>query len=54
MLGKRIEEGNYKNQTAEEDEIDLVISGMTLDEKISQMIIPAMRTWNGENVTLNS
>ncbi len=38
-------------QTAEADEIDRIISGMTLDEKISQMIIPAMRTWNGENVT---
>lgn len=28
-----------------------ILAGMTLDEKISQMIIPAMRTWNGTNVT---
>ena len=34
-----------------EKSIDKVIAEMTLDEKISQMIIPAMRTWNGVNVT---
>ncbi len=28
-----------------------IVSKMTLDEKISQMIIPAIRTWNEENVT---
>ena len=28
-----------------------VVSHMTLDEKLSQMIIPAIRTWNGDEVT---
>ena len=28
-----------------------LLSAMTLDEKISQMIIPAIRTWDEENVT---
>ncbi len=28
-----------------------ILSSMTLDEKISQMIIPAIRTWDEENVT---
>lgn len=32
-------------------DIDAIVAGMTLDEKISQMIIPAIRTWNGTNVT---
>ena len=39
------------NSGTAEKEIDQVIAGMTLDEKISQMIIPAMRTWDGVNVT---
>lgn len=34
-----------------EKRIDRVISKMTLDEEISQMIIPAIRSWNGENIT---
>ena len=34
-----------------ESAVDKVISGMTMDEKISQMIIPAIRTWNGQDVT---
>ena len=34
-----------------EKKINKVVSKMTLDEKISQMIIPAIRTWNEENVT---
>ena len=28
-----------------------ILAGMSLDEKVSQMIVPAIRTWNGENVT---
>lgn len=28
-----------------------ILSSMTLDDKISQMILPAMRTWEGEKVT---
>ena len=28
-----------------------IVEAMSLDEKISQMIIPAFRTWNGEEVT---
>ena len=31
-----------------------ILSSMTLDEKISQMIIPAIRTWDEENVTVLS
>ena len=31
--------------------VDKVVEGMTMDEKISQMIIPAIRTWNGQDVT---
>ena len=31
--------------------VEEMISSMTLDDKISQMIIPAIRTWNEENVT---
>ena len=31
--------------------IDSVIENMSMDEKISQMIIPAFRTWNGTNMT---
>ncbi len=34
-----------------EGKINRIISKMSLDEKISQMIIPAIRTWNEENVT---
>ncbi|WP_051545514.1 glycoside hydrolase family 3 protein [Butyrivibrio sp. MC2021] len=33
------------------DKMDKVITKMTMDEKISQMIIPAIRTWNEEKVT---
>ena len=31
--------------------IDNIIANMTLDEEISQMLIPAFRTWNGANMT---
>lgn len=31
--------------------IDNAIDGMTLKEKIGQMLMPDFRTWNGENVT---
>lgn len=31
--------------------ISELVKKMSLDEKISQMIIPAFRTWNEENVT---
>ncbi|MCR5733104.1 MAG: glycoside hydrolase family 3 protein [Lachnospiraceae bacterium] len=34
-----------------ENIMDNIIAGMSMDEKISQMIIPAFRTWNDENVT---
>lgn len=36
---------------ATDRKIDKVVSKMTLDEKVSQMIIPACRTWNDENIT---
>lgn len=35
----------------EGENVEMILSSMTLDEKISQMIIPAIRTWNEENVT---
>ncbi len=31
--------------------MDKIIKNMTMDDEISQMIIPAIRTWNEENVT---
>ncbi|MDO4805205.1 MAG: glycoside hydrolase family 3 protein, partial [Lachnospiraceae bacterium] len=34
-----------------EAKIDRTVKKMSLDEKISQMIIPAIRTWNEEDVT---
>lgn len=36
---------------AAERKIDRIIREMSMDEKISQMIIPAIRTWDEENVT---
>ena len=33
------------------DRAQNIVSEMSMDEKISQMIIPAIRTWNEENVT---
>jgi beta-N-acetylhexosaminidase len=35
---------------SEEGDIDAILSKMTLDEKVSQLIIPAIRTWNENNV----
>ena len=40
-----------KAHAAEDDRISSIIAGMTLDEKVSQMIIPAIRTWDDVNVT---
>ena len=37
-------------QADEPTDVDAIVASMTLDEKISQMIIPAMRTWDGSNV----
>ena len=37
--------------TAADGTIEGIVANMTLDEKISQMIIPAIRTWNGTSVT---
>jgi len=34
-----------------ERRLSRIISGMSLDERISQMIIPAIRTWNKQAVT---
>ncbi|MCR5420535.1 MAG: glycoside hydrolase family 3 protein [Lachnospiraceae bacterium] len=45
----------YNNETDIDNTIEAVVAKMSLDEKISQMIIPSMRTWEEENVTdLNS
>ena len=46
---------NAEQQTSSEGttatRVEQILTEMTLDEKISQMIIPAIRTWNQENVT---
>lgn len=39
------------NTLPAETGIDRIVAEMTMDEKISQMIIPAIRTWNEVNVT---
>ncbi len=43
--------GNIEAEILKNDRAEKIVSQMTMDEKISQMIIPAIRTWNGENVT---
>ena len=35
----------------ERDAVETILASMSLDEKISQMIIPAIRTWEGHSVT---
>ncbi len=40
-----------KGEEDMEQTLDTMISEMSLDEKISQMIIPAFRTWNEKDVT---
>lgn len=37
-----------------QDRVAQIVSQMSLDEKISQMIIPAIRTWNGEQENVTS
>ena len=41
-------------QASGDDQIDNIINAMSLDEKISQMIIPSIRTWDNENVQVLS
>ena len=41
--------GNHSGGS--EAEVDRIIARMSMDEKISQMIIPAIRSFDGENVT---
>ena len=40
-----------KAPTGLESRLEDIVSGMSTDEKISQLIIPAIRSWDGENVT---
>ena len=42
---------NIEAEILKNDRAEKIVSQMTTDEKISQMIIPAIRTWDGENVT---
>ncbi len=51
VLGLASFSGVKEAQAAEEGDVAAIVSGMSLDEKISQMIIPAIRSWNGANVT---
>ena len=50
MPGTAMAEENGAGQPAV-SKAEEILSGMSQDEKISQMIIPAFRTWNEENVT---
>ena len=50
LVGIMLASGFGANNAAER-KIDRIISKMSMDEKISQMIIPAIRTWDEENVT---
>jgi len=44
--------GETKEDMSQEDSmVESILSRMSQDEKVSQMIIPAFRTWNEENVT---
>ena len=43
--------GGYALDPDTENRLSRLISGMSLDDRISQMIIPAMRTWNKQPVT---
>lgn len=38
-------------ETEKSADVEDILSGMSLDEKISQMIIPAIRSWDGNKVT---
>ena len=42
---------NGNETEAYEESAESILSAMSLDDKISQMIIPAIRTWDGENLT---
>ena len=44
-------ENESKMDASQKRSVEDMVAGMTLDEKIAQMIIPAIRTWNGEDVT---
>ncbi|WP_026493247.1 glycoside hydrolase family 3 protein [Butyrivibrio sp. XPD2002] len=41
----------YSSSQEPEARAKQIVQTMTLDEKISQMIIPSIRTWNEENIT---
>lgn len=41
----------FSSKNSVQSRVSNILKDMTLDEKISQMIIPAIRTWNGENIT---
>lgn len=43
--------GTVGTAWAAELDVSAIVSTMTLDEKLSQMIIPAIRSWDGTNVT---
>ncbi|MCR4589817.1 MAG: glycoside hydrolase family 3 protein [Lachnospiraceae bacterium] len=42
---------NYSGGSGNAAEINRIIAKMSMDEKISQMIIPAIRSWDDESVT---
>ena len=44
-------QGQTKGDDDMKKTVDQILQGMSLDEKISQMIIPAIRSWNDVNVT---
>ena len=42
---------NAETGKEQQENLEEILSAMTLDDKLSQMIIPAFRTWDEENVT---
>ena len=45
------EASSSSKAAASQHDVAGIVAQMTLDQKISQLIIPAMRTWDGTNVT---
>ena len=51
LRAQSIEETSLEQQASDDPQINEIIGKMTLDEKISQMIVPAIRTWDKSDVT---
>ena len=51
LRAQSTEETSLEQQASDDPQINEIIGKMTLDEKISQMIVPAIRTWDKSDVT---